>query len=126
MYILEHSLFNIKFLCVFLYLYCHIHYSIAIKSSGTSASGVTFQAYLIEGLARWNMQRSEDSRVGVEKVPRSFDISLKHRLNALSTSVHNEPALPSFCTPPACTQELIGMSHLRSLNGDLPGDVQGN
>ncbi len=87
---------------------------------------MTFQASLIEGLARWNMQRSEDSRVGVEKVPRSFDISLKHRLNALSTSVHNEPALPSFCTPPACTPELIGMSYLRSQNGDLPGDVQGN
>ena len=62
--------------------------------------------------------------MGVEKVPRSFDISLKHRLNALSTSIHNEPALPSFCTPPACTQELIGMSYLRSQNGDLPVDVQ--
>ena len=85
---------------------------------------MTFQAYLIEGLARWNMQRSEDSRASVEKVPRSFDISLKHRLNALSTSLRNEPALPSFCTPPACTPELIGMSYLRSQNGDLPGDVQ--
>ena len=85
---------------------------------------MTFQAYLIEGLARWNIQRSEDSKVGAAKVPRSFDISLKHRLNALSTSIHNEPALPSFCTPPACTQELIGMSYLRSQNGDLPVDVQ--
>ncbi len=62
--------------------------------------------------------------MGVEKVPRSFDISLKHRLNELSTSLRNEPALPSFCTPPACTPELIGMSYLRSQNGDLPGDVQ--
>jgi hypothetical protein len=28
--------------------------------------------------------------VGVEKVPQSFDNSLKHRLNALSTSAHND------------------------------------
>ena len=28
--------------------------------------------------------------MGVEKVPQSFDISLKHRLNALSTSVYND------------------------------------
>jgi hypothetical protein len=67
---------------------------IPIKSSGTSASGVAFQAYLIEGLARWNLQRSQDSIEGAdEKVPRSFDISLKHRLNALSCAVHNKPAL---------------------------------
>ena len=98
---------------------------IPIKSSGTSASGVAFQAYLIEGLARWNLQRSQDSIEGAdEKVPRSFDISLKHRLNALSCAVHNKPALSSFCTPPAYTGEIIGMSYLRSQTGDCAGEVQ--
>ena len=75
---------------------------------------------------RWNLQRSEDSmeRVG-EKVPRSFDISLKHRLNALSSAIHNEPALSNFCTPPAYTREIIGVSYLRSQTGDVqPGEVQ--
>ena len=75
---------------------------------------------------RWNLQRSEDSmeRVG-EKVPRSFDISLKHRLNALSSTIHNEPALSNFCTPPAYTREIIGVSYLRSQTGDVqPGEVQ--
>lgn len=87
---------------------------------------MAFQAYLIEGLARWNLQRSEASMERVEeKVPRSFDISLKHRLNALSSAIHNAPALSNFCTPPAYTGEIIGVSYLHSQTGDVkPGEVE--
>ena len=80
---------------------------------------------MIEGLARWNMQRSKESTEGgTAKVPRSFDIMLKHRYQALSSTVHNEVALPSFSTPPTYTGELIGMSYLRSQNGDFPGEIE--
>ena len=87
---------------------------------------MAFQAYLREGLARWKLQRSEDSmeRVG-GKVTRSFDISLKHRMNALSSAIHNEPALSNFCTPPSYTGEIIGVSYLRSQTGDVQlGEMQ--
>lgn len=72
------------------------------------------------------MQRSDDGKMTTEKVPRSFDISLKHRFNALSSAVHNNPSLPNFCTPPSFTGELIGMQYLRLQNGDCSEVVELN
>lgn len=81
---------------------------------------MAFQAYLVEGLARWNMQRSEDSVEHVEGKLRSFDVSLKHRLNSISSAVRGEPFLSSFSTPPAYTVEIIGVEYLRFQSGDFP------
>jgi hypothetical protein len=47
--------------------------NISIKSPGTSVSGVSFQVDLIDGLARWNLQRLQDSMEGAgEKVSQSL------------------------------------------------------
>ena len=84
---------------------------------------MAFQAYLIEGLARWNIQRREDSMEGKE-VAQSFDVALKHRFNALSSDIHKEPVLTSFSTPPVYTGEVIGMSYLHSQTGDSAGEME--
>ena len=81
---------------------------------------MAFQPYLIEGLARWNLQRSEDSTSTKSNV-RSFNISVTHNLNSLSSAIHNEPSLSSFKTPTAYTGELIGMEYLRTQTGDIAG-----
>jgi hypothetical protein len=90
---------------------------------GTSAGAVAFQAYLVEGLARWNGQRAVQDSVTIDKL-RSFDISLMHRVNALSSAIHNEAALTHFSTPSAYTGEVIGVKYLRLQTGDCPDAVQ--
>ena len=85
---------------------------------GTSAGAVAFQAYLVEGLARWNRERALQER-GEEKL-RSFDITLMHRVNALSTSIYGEAALANFSTPSPYTKEVIGVKYLRLQTGDCP------
>jgi hypothetical protein len=64
---------------------------------GTSAGAVAFQAYLVEGLARWNGERAVQDSVTIDKL-RSFDISLMHNVNALSSAIYNGAALTNFST----------------------------
>jgi hypothetical protein len=90
---------------------------------GTSAGAVAFQAYLVEGLARWNRERALQDRVATDKL-RSFDITLMHRVNALSTAIYNEAALTNFSTPSPYTGEVIGVKYLRLQTGDCPDAVQ--
>ena len=111
-------MFNI-YLLKFIYFF--------LSFTGTSASGVAFQAYLLEGLARWNLQRARDSVPSTEAnsgVQRSFNISLMHRLNSLSNDVHQQPSLSGFRTPPAFTGENIGMEYLRLQTGGNTGVEQ--
>ena len=83
---------------------------------GTSAGAVAFQAYLVEGLARWNRERAVQDRVATDKL-RSFDITLMHRVNALSTAIYDEAALTNFSTPSPYTGEVIGVKYLRLHTG---------
>ena len=92
----------------------------------TQQAGVAFQVYLIEGLARWNLQWSQDSKEGADEESAT---KLRYLTEAsfkcfVLCVVHNKLALSSFCTPPAYTGEIIGMSYLRSQTGDCAGEVQ--
>ena len=45
-------------LCLYIYIYIYIYIYLSIYFTGTLASDTFFQAYLLDGLARWNEDRS--------------------------------------------------------------------
>ncbi|CAB3997297.1 Hypothetical predicted protein [Paramuricea clavata] len=63
----------------------HLHLNRFIP--GTSAGAVAFQAYLVEGLARWNGERAVQDSVTIEKL-RSFDISLMQSQCVVISNLH--------------------------------------
>ena len=92
--------------------------------TGTSACCMAFQAYLIEGLARWYLQRARDSVSSTDEnsgVQRSFNVSLMHRLNSLSNDIHQQPSLLSIRTPLAFAGEYIGLEYLHLQTGGDTG-----
>lgn len=88
------------------------HHHIINFIPGTSANAVNFQAYILEGLARWNIARKnavEDYSGGL----RSFNHEMISMLNSLSLDVHGKPH--NLQQPPnKSTNELIGMEYLFS------------
>ena len=86
---------------------------------GTAANAVNFQAYLLEGVTRWNAERAAGAVQDRDSTLYSFDMSLQHRLNSLSMSLRNEEFLPNFVPPGVYTGELIGIEYLRS-QSDVP------
>ena len=52
---------------------------------------------------------------------RSFDVSLMHRVNALSEAVHGTAALPLYRPPAAYTGEAIGIEYLHQQAGTVFG-----
>ena len=81
---------------------------------GTAANAVTFQAYLLEGITRWNAERAA---IAVQEQESSnmlytFDISLKHHLNRLHMSPRSELFLSNFTLPGVFTEEHIGAEYL--------------
>ncbi len=64
----------------------HLHLARFIP--GTSASAVHFQAYLLEGLTRWNAARASAAHPAPSSIPRTFALavaSARARSAALST-----------------------------------------
>ena len=88
---------------------------------GTSASAVNFQAYLIEGIVRWNQDRAE---AAIEKYNssnenlRTFDLRLQEKLNRLSLSLYGKKILPYHKPPAAYTGELLGVEYLFHQRGE--------
>lgn len=72
-------------------------------SIGTSASGPHFQAYLMDGLARWNQDR-EDAAVG-KTDRRSYNTLTQTAANDLSRKVFGTDLCPGFRTPHKYTGE---------------------
>ena len=85
---------------------------------GTSANSVNFQAYLLEGISRWNASRSSAAIFKPEKqVLRTFDVSLQERVNALSESVHGKKVFPFYKSPAKYTGEMFGIQYLYDQSG---------
>ncbi|XP_072050117.1 uncharacterized protein [Amphiura filiformis] len=88
----------------------HLHLARFIP--GTSANSVHFQAYLLDGISRWNAMRAVSSlSAGPEEI-RSFDMRLKEKVNKLSMAVHNKKILPRSHAPAKYTGEDIGVQYL--------------
>ena len=89
---------------------------------------MTFQAYLLEGLTRWNAERAAGAIEDHDSTLYTFDVSLQHHLNSLHMSLRNEEFLPNFTPPGVYTGELIGVEYLRSqsdvlANKDLDKEI---
>lgn len=102
----------------------HLH--IARFIPGTSASAVNFQAYLLEGIVRWNQARAEaainDSSSKLDL--RTFDLRLQGKVNHLSRLIHGKELLPLYRQPAVYTGELLGVEYLYHQTGTplLPKD----
>ena len=85
----------------------HLHQFIP----GTRANAVNFQAYLVEGLSRWNAARKDAAECDTLVNLRSFDIKLVTKFNALHQKVFGSSF--NTRTPPSkATNECIGLEYL--------------
>ncbi|XP_051953220.1 uncharacterized protein LOC127623061 [Xyrauchen texanus] len=82
---------------------------------GTSANLENFQAYLLEGLERWNEDRAA-AAFGHEAPSslRCYGASLQHSLNELSQDVLGVSLVQDYSKPRQYTGELIGVEYLCS------------
>ncbi|KAG1697718.1 hypothetical protein GQR58_005949 [Nymphon striatum] len=84
--------------------------SAAIGFRGTTASDSYFQAYLLEGLARWN-QDTAMTELGAPG-PQSYNLRMHHALRKLSNEVRGVDSIPGFNEPRKYTGECIGVEYL--------------
>ncbi|XP_070403353.1 uncharacterized protein [Nothobranchius furzeri] len=95
----------------------HLHMNRFIP--GTLASDTFFQAYLLDGLARWNEDRSMSAEGRSE--PHSYSGLLRHAANQLSQEVLGKSCV-NYTGPQAYTGELIGVEYLYNQTGDVLED----
>lgn len=89
----------------------HLHLARFIP--GTSANAVHFQAYLLEGLTRWNAARASSAvQSPAEPTLRTFDTRLQSKVKALSQSINGRDILPLYQPPAKYTGELFGVEYL--------------
>ncbi|EFX68968.1 hypothetical protein DAPPUDRAFT_329554 [Daphnia pulex] len=85
---------------------------------GNAANDVHFQAFLLVGIARWNLERSSSSIEPTSRL-RSFDRKLQEMVNRLSTGVLGIAADPLFTPLSVYTGELFGVEYLYNEKGTL-------
>ncbi|XP_069106499.1 uncharacterized protein [Argopecten irradians] len=96
----------------------HLHMNRFIP--GTLASDVDFQVYLLDGVHRWNQDRSRVATTEREgQGPLSYDVSLRHSVNRLSQDVLGKD-LCTVTVPGKYTGELIGLDYLYSQSTGAP------
>nr|XP_054591764.1 uncharacterized protein LOC129156180 [Nothobranchius furzeri] len=98
----------------------HLHLNRFIP--GTSASAKYFQAFLIDGLVRWNEDRAAAAE-GHEAPLLSYSGHLRHTLNQKSQRVFGHQMVKDFTKPAAYTGELIGVEYLFQQTGRVLEDV---
>ncbi|XP_056103250.1 uncharacterized protein LOC130082422 [Rhinichthys klamathensis goyatoka] len=85
---------------------------------GTSANLENFQAYLLEGLERWNKDRAAAASATVtDEAPsslRCYSASLQHSLSELSQRLLGCSLVQDYSKPGQYTGELIGVEYLCS------------
>ncbi|KAK5605738.1 hypothetical protein CRENBAI_006887 [Crenichthys baileyi] len=99
----------------------HLHLDRFIP--GTSASARYFQAFLVDGVVRWNEDRAAaaapadaaDTRTSLH----SYSGHLKHALNQKSQRVLGHQMVEDFTKPAAYTGELIGLEYLFRQTGSV-------
>ncbi|KAK7105237.1 hypothetical protein V1264_016643 [Littorina saxatilis] len=74
----------------------HLHLNCFIP--GSTASDLHFQAYMVEGLARWNQDRAQ-AATSVSSNLGTYSRRLRHVANQLSVELLDEPLYPDFSMP---------------------------
>ena len=95
----------------------HLHLAKFIP--GSSANAVNFQAFLLDGITRWNRARSSAAIDTPRDTLRTFDVRLQEKLNSISQSLHGKDMLPLFQPPSKYTGELFGVEYLFNQSGDV-------
>jgi len=85
-------------------------------AAGTTASDAHFQAFLLEGIARWNDNRTADAVAESTVAERCYDDKLKAAHSRLSTKVFGESSVAAPATL-RYTGELFGVEYLYSQTG---------
>lgn len=97
----------------------HLHLARFIP--GTAANAVNFQAFLLDGIARWNFSRCEESIQSIEQAEvtqlRTFDVRMQMKINELSTAVYGQRMFQNVQTPMKYTGELFGVQYLYDQSG---------
>lgn len=79
---------------------------------------MNFQAYLLDGVTRWNASRSAAAvDTQTETHVRTFDIRLQDRVNHLSQSLLKSKVFPNHVSLGEYTGELIGVDYLYDISG---------
>nr|XP_034304497.1 uncharacterized protein LOC105331633 [Crassostrea gigas] len=95
----------------------HLHLNRFIPC--TSANDVHYQAFLLEGLYRWNQDRASQAVEVEAPLCHTYSGLLRHAVNQLSQTVLGNPLDPAFQHPRAYTGELIGVEYLYSQTGKV-------
>ena len=89
---------------------------------GTSASDIHFQAYLLDGLMRWNSDRASAAVSSTELGPESYSGLLIHAVNELSEDVLGKKVKPNVQNIGIYTGEMIGVEYLFNQTGEILKD----
>jgi hypothetical protein len=76
--------------------------------AGTTASESHFQAFLLEGLRRWNEDRTRQASSSTGSA--SYSGILRHAVNDLSQAVLKERFVPEFKAPRLHTGEYLALT----------------
>ncbi|KAK7157004.1 hypothetical protein R3I94_006915 [Phoxinus phoxinus] len=99
----------------------HLHLNRFIP--GESANPWHFQAFLLEGLTRWNADRAASAAQEGRPLLRSYNGPLLHSLDQLSQRVLGTSVVKDYTQPREYTGELIGIEYLYSQTGRVLQDV---
>ncbi|XP_056127239.1 uncharacterized protein LOC130104727 [Rhinichthys klamathensis goyatoka] len=99
----------------------HLHLNRFIP--GESANPWHFQAFLLEGLTRWNADRAASVAQEGRQLLRSYNGPLQHSLDQLSQRVLGTSVVKDYTKPREYTGELIGIEYLYSQTGRVLQDV---
>ena len=77
----------LKITLIFLALYKQTRILVIFMSTGTSANDLHFQAFLVEGLVRWNRDRELAAVTSTHSAPGCYDFELSSAVNHLSEQV---------------------------------------
>ncbi|KAK7944627.1 hypothetical protein WMY93_000355 [Mugilogobius chulae] len=92
----------------------HLHLNRFIP--GTSASVAHFQAYLLEGLMRWNEDRMDEA-VKAGSTLWTYNSAQREALDRLSRKILGKSLVDNYRPPGAYTGELLGIEYLYSQTG---------
>ncbi|XP_030216065.1 uncharacterized protein LOC115546731 [Gadus morhua] len=99
----------------------HLHLNRFIP--GESANPWHFQAFLLEGLVRWNEDRAASAAQEGRPLLRTYSGPLQHSLDQLSQRVLGSSLVRDYTKPREYTGELIGIEYLYSQTGRVLQDV---
>ncbi|XP_047187902.1 uncharacterized protein LOC118310714 isoform X2 [Scophthalmus maximus] len=100
----------------------HLHMNRFIPGAHLQASDTFFQAYLLDGLVRWNEARAVAATTEGQQ-PHSYNHLLRHAVNTLAEEVLGKKIIP-YAGPRKYTGELIGVEYLYQQTGKILQDYK--